>query len=270
MQWTTKLEFVQDYVVRMYHAGYPAKFRQDVVKQAVARYDGMMAADRDGHHPMYRDRNWRKQHERKPKPNKKTNWLTRGGFDTVVMVPATPGGELARLFQNVVDANHGPVKVKIQEQGGRSVNSLLQNNNPSRSKGCASPDCLACKHGRGKGGECRRNNVGYELFCDICGGDVVCYVGETGQNVYTRGLKHAADYRGRQNDSSLWKHAQIAHGGSLDVSYSMKVVRCFRDPLTRQVNEAVRIDNCEAVTQLNSKTEWHGPATIRLVAEGGV
>ena len=49
----------------------------------------------------------------------------------------------------------------------------------------------------------------------------------------------------------------------------MKVVKYFREPLTRQVNEAVRISKCEAATQLNSKTEWHGPATVRLVAEGG-
>ena len=77
------------------------------------------------------------------------------------------------------------------------------------------------------------------------------------------------NYRGRQADSPLWKHAQMVHGGSLEVSYSMKVEQCFTDPLTRQVNEAVRIANCDSVTQLNSKAEWHGPATVRLVAEGG-
>ena len=56
---------------------------------------------------------------------------------------------------------------------------------------------------------------------------------------------------------------------NLEVSYSMKVARTFSDPLTRQVNEAVRIEHCLARTQLNSKSEWHGPATVRLVAEGG-
>ena len=111
--------------------------------------------------------------------------------------------------------------------------------------------------------------MGYVLCCDICGVDDVCYVGETGQNAYTRGLKHIANYRGRQSDSPLWKHAQMVHGGSLEVSYSMKVEKCFSDPLTRQVNEAVRIANCDSATQLNSKAEWHGPATVRLVAEGG-
>ena len=185
------------------------------------------------------------------------------------MVKPTPGGELAKKFQQVVDRNPGPIKIKIQEEGGVPVTRILQKNNPGRSKGCNSTDCLACKHGKGRGGECRRNNVGYELACDMCGGQNVCYVGESGQNVYTRGLKHMANYRGKHADSPLWKHAQLKHNGSLTVSFSMKIVKCFRDPLTRQINEAVRITNCTAETQLNSKTEWHGPATIRLVAEGG-
>ena len=72
---------------------------------------------------------------------------------------------------------------------------------------------------------------------------------------------------GETNKFPLWKHVQIAHGGSMEVSYSMKVVRYCRDPLTRQVNEAVRISKCEVETQLNSKSEWHGPVTVRLVSE---
>ena len=126
-------------------------------------------------------------------------------------------------------------------------------------KGCASDDCLVCKHGRGEGCECRKNNIGYILFCDVCGVDSVCYVGETGQNAYTRGLKHLANYRGRQSDSPLWKHSQMSHGERLDVSYSMKVEGCFRGP---GMNKAVRISNCKSTIQLNHKAEWHGPATV--------
>ena len=207
LPWETKANFLQDYVVRMFHAGYSEKFRHNVIKQAIARYEGMLAADRDGQHPLYRDRDWFYQELRSPNPKKKTTWLTKGGFDTVIMCPATPNGELAKMFQQVVDSSHGPVKIKIQEGAGRSVNSILQNTNPNKKKGCVATDCLACKHGRGKGGECRKNNVGYTLVCDICGADEVCYVGETGQNIYTRGLKHAADYRTKNQDSSLWKHA---------------------------------------------------------------
>ena len=269
MKWEDKKRFIQDYVVRLYHAGYTEQFRHNVVKQSLARYEGMVTADREGQHPLYRERSWQEAERRNQRQNKKTGWLAKDGYDTVIMVNSTPGGDLARQLQKVISDNPGPVKIKIQEQGGVKVSSKLQRTNPNRTKGCSSTDCLTCKHGRGKGGECRRNNVGYVLICDLCGVDEVCYVGETGQNSYTRGLKHLANYRGKQADSPLWKHAQIAHGGSLEVSYSMKVEKCFFDPLTRQVNEAVRIANCESTTQLNSKAEWHGPATVRLVAEGG-
>ena len=269
MEWERKKECVQDYVVRLYHAGYTEQFRHNIVKQAVARYDGMVEADREGTHPLYRDQNWQKQIRHTRRQTKKTDWLKKGNYDTVIMVNATPGGELAKRYKAVVKDNPGPVKIKIMEQGGRQVKSMLQRNNPGKTRGCNSPDCLACKQGRGKGGDCRKNNVGYELVCDLCGAESVCYVGETAQNVYTRGLKHIANYRGKQKDSPLWKHAQMEHEGSLEVSFSMKVVKAFTDPLTRQVNEAVRIENCSARTQLNSKSEWHGPATVRLVAEGG-
>jgi hypothetical protein len=86
--------------------------------------------------------------------------------------------------------------------------------------------------------------VGYVLICDECGVDEVSYVGKTGQNVYTRGLRHMTNYKGRHQDSPLWKHDQMVHGGNVAVSFSMKVVKSFRDPLTHQINEAVRISNC--------------------------
>ena len=110
--------------------------------------------------------------ERRDKKNKKkVNWYTRGGYDTVIKVNLTPGGELAKQMQQVLDRNKGPVKVKIQEQGGIKVKNLLQKPNPSKTLGCDNEDCLACKHGRGKGGECMKNNVGNELLCDLCGGE---------------------------------------------------------------------------------------------------
>ena len=43
--------------------------------------------------------------------------------------------------------------------------------------------------------------MGYVLICDQCGGDEVSYVGETGQNVNTRRLRHVTNYKGRHPDS---------------------------------------------------------------------
>ena len=64
--------------------------------------------------------------------------------------------------------------------------------------------------------------------------------GRDWEKSYTRGLKHMANYRGR-----LYAMQTCPNGSqwSLEVSYSMKVGKCFSDPLTRQVKEAVGITN---------------------------
>ena len=67
----------------------------------------------------------------------------------------------------------------------------------------------------------------------------------------------------------MFKHAQTHHGGRRNVEFSMKIVKTFGDPLSRQVNEGVRISRSGADILLNSKSEWHGPPTVRLVAETG-
>ena len=146
-----KREFLQDYVLRLYHAGYTEKFRHDVIRQSLARYEGMVKADRDGQHPLYRQRDWQEVDRRHRRQSKKTSWLSKGGYDSVIMVNPTPGGELARQLQKVMFENPGAVKIKIQEQGGVQVSSKLQKTNPNRMKGCSSRDCLTSKHGRGKG-----------------------------------------------------------------------------------------------------------------------
>ena len=66
----------------------------------------------------------------------------------------------------------------------------------------------------------------------------------------------------------LGKHAVENHERRMDVKYSIKVVKDFKDPLTKQVNEAFRMTMCEANITLNSKSEWHGPAIVRLVPDG--
>ena len=126
MSWEERKEFLQDYVIRMYHAGYSESFRQDVIKQAIARYEGMLKADGDGHHPLYRPRDWKEQERRQQKGRKKKDWFGKGGYDTVIMVTPTPGGELTKQLQDVLNKNPGPVKIKVQEQGGIQVQTKLQ------------------------------------------------------------------------------------------------------------------------------------------------
>ena len=42
-------------------------FRQDIVNQSIARYKGMVRADVDGQHPLYRPREWEQEEIREEK-----------------------------------------------------------------------------------------------------------------------------------------------------------------------------------------------------------
>ena len=230
-----------------------------------------MKADQEGTHPLYRGKDWCRDNRPYKKTKKKTNWI--GDNDTVFFVQATPGGELAKLWREEIKRLGGPVKIRVEEKGGKSIKSVFQNSNPNKTKGCERENCLVCINGKGEGGHCRKSNIGYTVNCDTCRGVTVQYVGETSKSGYQRGLGHLARYHGRNEDSPLWKHAISHHGGRLDVRYSMNVVRTFKEPLTRQVNEAVRMTRCEADVCLNSKSEWHSPVIVRLSIDensGGV
>ena len=49
-------------------------------------------------------------------------------------------------------------------------------------------------------------------------------------------------------------------------NFEIRVDQTYRDPMSRQVNEMVRIKNFEG-TLLNSKSEWNAPPIIRIVAQ---
>ena len=69
----------------------------------------------------------------------------------------------------------------------------------------------------------------------------------------------------------MWRHALEAHGGVIGPlnglkDFSMKVTGTFKDPLTRILNEAVRIKDLEdepSVNCLNSKGEYYKSQYIR-------
>ena len=79
------------------------------------------------------------------------------------------------------------------------------------------------------------------------------YIGESSRTLFTRSNQHIGDYKkasqrpdhDTDNDavsSWMWDHAQV-HGGILEAEtdYNFGVICNYRDPFTRQVAEAVRI-----------------------------
>ena len=66
----------------------------EVVRSALSAYDRLVKLDASGETPLYRPREWRKLDRAREKRRKREIWYKRGGFDTVIFVPATPGSQL--------------------------------------------------------------------------------------------------------------------------------------------------------------------------------
>ena len=198
-------------------------------------------------------------------------WSEKGGYIAPIFVPATPGGELCKIMREVAENEAvGGLKFKIVEDGGTSVKRKTQRSNPTATAGCSGSDCHACKDGRGKGGNCRRSNVQYEMHCQDCPEtNPTVYLGETARNLYTRAGEHMDTYRRRTNggnkESFVFQHQVERHGGAAP-NFISKVTKSFSDCLTRQISEAVYIRRSE-IEVLNSKSEWHQPALFKVQHE---
>jgi hypothetical protein len=117
---------------------------------------------------------------------------------------------------------------------------------------------------------CNSNNIGYKLECDTCldRGQIRIYEGESSRSARIRGTEHLADLENKRPKSVLFKHKLKEHKEE-EMNIRMEITQKFRDPLTRQANEAVRIKN-RSKNQgelLNSKSEFNHPPISRIVVE---
>ena len=92
------------------------------------------------------------------------------------------------------------------------------------------------------------------------------YEGETSRNAKIRGEEHLRGFRSKNEGNPLYKHKLIDHPEE-DPEFQMQVLRSFKDPLTRLANEGVRIKERKPQELLNSKSEFHQPAIVRLQVE---
>ena len=69
----------------------------------------------------------------------------------------------------------------------------------------------------------------------------------------------------RKNNSNLWEHCILEHGGEV-ADFSYRVERKFhRDSLLRQIEEAKRLEEEEG-TILNDKLEFRQPFAVQIRA----
>ena len=115
---------------------------------------------------------------------------------------------------------------------------------------------------------CNTNNVGYRWRCMTCAekDTVEVYEGETGRSARLRGTEHLKQLEKKSEKSVLFKHKMAAHQNE-NVKFKMEITGHFKDALTRQANEAVRISNTPNHELLNSKSEFNHPPTARVIVE---
>ena len=165
----------------------------------LAAYNRLLDLDASGEKPLYRPREWRALERAQERRKRRDNWFRKGGFDTVIFVPATPGSQLKLRYMREIKATD--FKIKVVEQSRTTLKAMLQRSDPFKQRRCVNADCLLC---RTDGKEsCRSTGVTYELVCQACKSK---YVGETSRRPYTSGREHFHALERREESSVLWKH----------------------------------------------------------------
>ena len=146
---------------------------------------------------------------------------------------------------------------------------MLVNKDPFPNEVCEKKTCVLCKTNSKKIKiPCTTNNVGYRLICETCEekGTLKVYEGETARSARTRGAEHMSQFKNGRGDSAMFKHRSNDHNGE-EIKFRMEITNKFKDPLTRQANEAVRISKRKKHELLNSKNEFNHPPIARISVE---
>ena len=227
----------------------------------------------------------------------KATWFREQGATTTIKIPMTTNSGLAKQIRLILAMFPGPkgTSVKVQELPGRPIMSSLTKKNPSGSEACPRGSCPLGN--QPCAGRCSEENILYKAICTRCRDDQEAkgidpekvvdsmYLGETARTMRVRASQHFSDYHrcARANkdpeaedmNSFMWDHHCQAHGGGPMVStddYTFQVAKKFRDSMTRQQEEASRIQvalqsNIDVnhkgsripITSLNRKSEFFAP-----------
>ena len=201
---------------------------------------------------------------------------------SVMFVEQTAGGELAKRLQEAEDRLAGMTgyRVRMTETSGSKLCHLLPNTNPWSGRHCERSQCYTCNQGGERLEDCKRRNLLYESSCSKCQGEddkqkrkgrgltgKAVYVGETARSIFERSKEHWQDAQAGSSDSHMVKHWLSDHAEEeTRPDFKFKVVATFKDALTRQIAESVRIDRRGAGV-LNSRTEYSRCRLPRLTID---
>ena len=277
-----KVKIMEDFARMLRRSGYSEKFRYEVISDALRGHEKMRQREIDGGRPVDRPREYEEVDRRRKKDEKASRWFRKEQRGTsiregVLIIPPTPESVLAKAFKKVCEEElqGSKIRISVQERGGKQLGQLLGITTPgaSNKKNCGRQTCFPCNTGHE--GVCRRTGVGYKIVCNLCEETVSSeYAGETGKNIFCRGVDHVADAERRAVDKPLWKHILDKHEGRLASPifehFTMSRTGVFVKLQRRKANEGVRISNLNPDTRMNSKDEFRQGTNITMRPVRGV
>ena len=194
-----------------------------------------------------------------------------------MFVTPTPGMVLVKALQKREEElnKNRKERVKMVEKGGLKIKDILGSKNPFKKSKCEQKTCPLCTpselveiDSKEIKIPCNTNNVGYRWGCVTCkkNDKNIFYEGETGRSARIRGAEHVKDFMKNREKSVFLKHKMSDHPNE-DMTFKMEITNRFRDSLTRQANEAVRIYSRPPHELLNSKSEFNHPPLARVVVD---
>ena len=296
----TRMEVVNEYIQLLVNSGHKFQYIKSVVLQGLSKFVYMVQRsklnkDNVRYAPLHRHRNfdcerrklikytsqglwysdvnvkdeyrnnWKRWIKRKGWKN--INWnrrhSTQGKNGTpvtsVCFVPKTENAELIERLQAVEDNLQRDTgwKTKLVERPGAPLKNIFVKRFPMLI-GCARGDsCGICMN---DGIGCTVKRVVYKASCKECKSST--YIGETARQVGTRVSEHSKNVFHFRRNSFIISHWMENHGTTAEPpEFEFKIVSSHRDPLGRQLKEAVMI-NVEG--NLNRKKEFSINELIRL------
>ena len=158
------------------------------------------------------------------------------------------------------------LSIKVVEKGGVKLKNILIKKDPFEKPKCNTNMCPICHQtefsvvNENDRIPCGTSNVGYRWICLKCKST---YEGESARQNSVRALEHLNDLHKQKTNSPLMKHLKVHHpeGG---VKFKFQTTKRFFDALSRQADEAVRINNASSAQLINSKSEFNSAPIGRV------
>ena len=263
--WNVKAGIISEFSNKMRVSGYSPRYRLEIIQAAVKGFDEQCRKADSGITPLHRSREFQEEHRWKKKLLSRYTWYRPA--NTVLFVPGTPAGTLAKTIQTIVkeETARMGMSARVIETGGVSLKRKLVSMDLT---GCFYTDCYLCEGGL-KGGSHTKSGVVYSGTCTLCSdrGVTARYEGETGRNGYWRStVFHRKEIMKNDTGNAFTKHLNIHHKDRVrDPSvFKLKVESSHKSCLDRQVKEGISIKNTKSDIKLNSKSEYHQPAVRRV------